>query len=126
MLFLNYFLLAGLGAIAVPIVIHLLNRRSAATAEWGAVRFLVESLVRRRRQIMLEEVLVLGSRCLLVALAVLAVARPYVPPGARIPYGILLPLLLLAVMALGASFALWSAHDREPVKLRTPSTLTRE
>jgi hypothetical protein len=107
MLFLNMWLLAGIASIAVPIVIHLLNRRSAKFVDWGAIQFLLDSLVNRRRRILLEEVLLLGSRCLLLALVATAMARPFVPSGAGAAWLVVLPILLLAVVTFGVSFALW-------------------
>ncbi|MEM7603235.1 MAG: BatA domain-containing protein, partial [Verrucomicrobiota bacterium] len=47
MLFLNTALLLGALGIAIPIVIHLLNRRSSRVVEWGAMNFLMESLAIR-------------------------------------------------------------------------------
>ena len=46
-------MLAGLAAIAVPILIHLFNRRTARTIEWGAFQFLRDSLMKRRRRLLL-------------------------------------------------------------------------
>ena len=40
----------------VPILIHLLNRRSAVVVKWGAMRFLLASLSSRRRRVMFEEI----------------------------------------------------------------------
>ena len=63
----------------MPLIIHLLNRRKAKVVEWGAMRFLVGSLVSRRRRIQIEEMILLALRCLLMALLALAVARPFTP-----------------------------------------------
>ena len=68
MSFLNLALLGGLGAIAIPILIHLFNRRSAKRVDWGAMRFLLDSLRTRKKRIQLEEALLMAARCLLVAL----------------------------------------------------------
>lgn len=107
MLFLNAMLLSGLVAVFIPVLIHLLNRKSARIMDWGAIQFLRDSLVSRRRPILLEEILLLMARCLLMACLVLAVARPFVPAGSRIPWAIVLPLLLLSVALLGAGIAVW-------------------
>jgi hypothetical protein len=106
MLFQNMWLLLGLLAVAIPIVIHLLNRRTARTVQWGAVQFLLDTLINCRRRIMLEEVLLLGVRCLILALIAMALARPFVPPGSHVPYAIVLPLILLAIVLFGVSFAM--------------------
>ena len=42
MTFINAILLFGLFATAIPIIIHILNRRRAAVVDWGAMKFLEE------------------------------------------------------------------------------------
>ena len=100
-------MLAGLAAIAVPILIHLFNRRTARTIEWGAFQFLRDSLMKRRRRLLLEETLLLVCRCLVVALAALALARPFIQAQSRIPWPAVLPLVFIGVVTCGAAFALW-------------------
>ena len=73
MLFLNMALAAGLAAILVPIIPHLLNRKSAKSIDWGAMQFLMESLATRSRKIQLEEALLMACRCLLFGLLALAI-----------------------------------------------------
>lgn len=107
MLFLNLWLLLGLLAISVPVVLHLLNRRSVIPMEWGAMQFLLDSMASRRRRILLEEMLLLAARCLLLSFIVLAMARPFIPPGSSVPWWIVMPAMLLAITAFGVSFALW-------------------
>ncbi len=77
MTFLNAGLLAaGLASIAIPILIHLLMRRRRKPVMWGAMRFVMEAYRRTRRRLLLERWLLLAARCLLVALAALAIGRP--------------------------------------------------
>ncbi len=111
MLFLNAILLLGALGVAIPIAIHLLNRRSSRVVDWGAMNFLLESLAIRNRRIQLEEALLMATRCLLVGLLALALARPFIPPGSTVPWLLVLPLLLLAVVGFGVAAVL---HD-EPV-----------
>ncbi len=106
MLFLNTALVVGALGILIPIIIHLLNRRSDRKVEWGAMNFLLESLAIRNRRIQLEEALLMAARCLLVGLLALALARPFVPPGSTIPWPIVLPLLLLAITGIGVAVVL--------------------
>jgi len=110
MLFLNTILLLGALGISIPIIIHLLNRRSSRVVDWGAMNFLLESLAIRNRRIQLEEALLMAARCLLVGLLALALARPFIPPGSTIPWLLILPLLLLAVVGLGVAVVL---HDEK-------------
>ena len=107
MLFQHIFMLAGIAGIAIPVVIHLLNRRQAKVIDWGAMIFLMDSLLSRRRRVLLEEILLLSTRCLIVALVALALARPFIPASSTVPWLIVLPAGLLAVVLFGVSFALW-------------------
>lgn len=108
MLFLNTALLLGALGISIPIIIHLLNRRSTRVVDWGAMTFLLDSLAIRNRRIQLEEALLMATRCLLVGLLALALARPFIPPGSTIPWLLVLPLLLLGIVGLGVAVVL---HD---------------
>ncbi len=75
-------LAAGLGLIAIPILIHLLMRRRRKPVPWGAMRFLLEAYKTQRRRMTLEQMLLLLVRCLLVALLGMAIARPMIGAGA--------------------------------------------
>ena len=105
--FMNVWMLLGLLGIAVPIIIHLLNRRSSRTIDWGAFRFLLNSMLRRRRRVLIEEMLLMACRCLVISLLALALARPFIQPTSRVPWVVVMPMLLIAIAAFGASFAMW-------------------
>ena len=81
MTFINSILLFGLAATAIPIIIHILNRRRATVVDWGAMKFLEQSLANRNRRVLIEEILLMALRCLLLAVLVLAVARPQLQTG---------------------------------------------
>jgi len=106
MLFLNTWLLLGVLGVSIPVIIHLFNRRHAKQVDWGAFQFLLESLISRRRRVLLEEILLLATRCLLVALVALALARPFISASSKVPWLFVLPAALLAVVLFGCSFAL--------------------
>ena len=110
MLFANMLMLIGLSAALIPIILHLLNRGSAEPIEWGAMQFLLGSVVSRSRQILIEEMLLLALRCLLLALLALAMALPFVPPGSTVPWGLMLPAVLLGAALLGAGTVLWDSR----------------
>ncbi len=76
MTFLNPLLLAGLAAIAAPIIIHLLMRRKVKRINWAAMRFLEAVVRRNERKLRVEDLLLLILRCLLLILLALALARP--------------------------------------------------
>jgi len=74
--FLNIAFLGALPLAAVPVVIHLLNRRQHDLVRWGAMRFLVEAATRRRRLWRTNDLLLMILRALAVLLLVFALAGP--------------------------------------------------
>lgn len=66
----------GAGAVSVPIVIHLLNKRKFERVVWGAMRFLKISVEQNQRRLQIEDMLLLVLRCLLLFLLGMALARP--------------------------------------------------
>ncbi len=78
MLFLNPLLLWGLLAAAVPIVIHLLNRRRHKTIQWAAMQFLLKATRESRGKKKLRHILILTCRALALAALASAAARPIV------------------------------------------------
>src|SRR5438270_740706 len=74
-LFLNVAMLAGLVAVLIPPIIHLLNRKRFDVVRWGAMQFLQVS-ERTRRKVFLEEILLMLARMGLIALMVAALAAP--------------------------------------------------
>src|ERR1051325_3006185 len=76
MSFLNPILLAGLAAVSIPIIIHLLNRRKFQKVDWAAMRFLKLSVEQNQRRMQIEDLILLIVRCLLLALLALALERP--------------------------------------------------
>ncbi len=72
-------MLLGLIAAAAPIILHLLRKRTARRMVWGAWMFLMASMRLRRRRVMIEDVILLVVRTLILALAALAFARPFLP-----------------------------------------------
>lgn len=72
-----WFALAGVVAAAVPIVLHLLNRRRVRVLRWAAMDFLRESIQRSRRLIRLRDAVLMALRAAALVLLGLALARPY-------------------------------------------------
>ncbi|MBI3821592.1 MAG: BatA domain-containing protein, partial [Planctomycetes bacterium] len=71
----NIGMLFGLLALAVPIVLHLLQRRRYDTLDWGAMQFLPDTTAIQRRR-WLDEILLMLLRMGMIALIVLALATP--------------------------------------------------
>ncbi len=76
MTFLNPFLLFGLAAAAIPVILHLLNLRKLRTIDFSTLAFLKELQQSRIRRLKLRQILLLIIRTLMVAFIVLAFARP--------------------------------------------------
>lgn len=76
MSFLQPALLWGLLAVAVPIIIHLLNRRRHRTVKWAAMDFLLKATRESRGKKKLKHIVILTCRALAVAALVFAIARP--------------------------------------------------
>ncbi len=107
MQFINILMLGGLAAVAVPILIQILTRRNSRRVDWGAWMFLDRTMKKRKRKVLLEDVLLLACRCLAVGLLALAFARPFVRPDSPVPWAVTMPVLLVAMTSFGVSFALW-------------------
>lgn len=76
MSFLAPLVLSGLAAAGVPVLIHLLNKFRVNHTDWGAMRFLHDAVHKNQRKVKLDELILLVMRCMLIALAVFAFARP--------------------------------------------------
>ncbi len=73
----NLFMLGWLAAAAVPLIIHLWNRRKYREVPWAAVQFLAAAIRRNARRIQLQQWLLLAVRTLIIVLVVLAMAEPF-------------------------------------------------
>ena len=71
-------LLWGLLAAAIPVIIHLLNRRRFRTVKWAATTFLLKASRESRGKKRLKHILILACRALAIAALIFAVARPLV------------------------------------------------
>lgn len=71
----------GVALLAVPVVIHLLNRLRYRRVRFAAMTFLLQSQHRHRRRLWLEQLLLLVARVLVVAVVLLLVARLVLDPA---------------------------------------------
>ena len=76
MSFLSAAFLWGLPLLSVPVAIHLLSRRQQDVVKWGAMQFLLDSRIRRRKMWRLDDLLLMLLRTLAVICIILALARP--------------------------------------------------
>ena len=76
MTFLNGILAFGAAAFAVPLLIHLLNRRRFRTIQWGAMH-LLDSIVRvNQKRFRIEQLILLLVRCAIPVALAFCLARP--------------------------------------------------
>jgi hypothetical protein len=121
MTFLNPILVSvGLGCVAIPIIIHILMRRRRRPIKWGAMKFLMEAYRRQRRRMNLEQLLLLASRCLLVALLALALGKPVLGAVGLLAQG---PRTLFVLIdnGLASSAVPPAAADNKPALERSKS-----
>src|SRR5688500_12415065 len=70
------FALAGAALVSIPVIIHILNRRRFKTVTWAAMEFLLRAMRKNRRRLRFEQWVLLATRCALVLLLGMALARP--------------------------------------------------
>ncbi len=75
-------LFGGIALAAVPIIIHLLNRRKVRSVRWAAMDWLMAALKRHQRRLRIENWLILFLRCAAIILLGLALARPVLTDSA--------------------------------------------
>lgn len=83
MIWRNPWAFAGLLALAVPVLVHLLARRSARIQRFPSLRFLQATPLVSARRTRLTDLLLLVVRATIVAAAVAALAQPYLLTGER-------------------------------------------
>lgn len=76
MSFLQPFLMAGLPLVALPIIIHLINRQRHRTKPWAAMMFLLSAKRMTRGMARLRHFLIMAMRMLAIAALIFAVSRP--------------------------------------------------
>jgi hypothetical protein len=67
-------LAVGAAAVSIPVIIHLLNRRRFKIVTWAAMRFLLNAQKQNTKRMRVEQLVLLATRMLLIALIVLAMA----------------------------------------------------
>jgi hypothetical protein len=77
--FIHPWVLLGLAAASIPVLLHLLARREPPTVIFPAVRYLITTTREHQRRLKLQNLLLLILRTLLVIALVLAAAGPTMP-----------------------------------------------
>lgn len=64
-------------AVALPVIVHLLNKRRFKTIQWAATSFLLKANKSSNKKRKLKQWIILSLRCLSVAAIILLIARPF-------------------------------------------------
>ncbi len=100
--FLNVSLALGGAAVLIPLIIHIFNRSRFKIVNWGAMH-LLESVIRvNRKQVQLEQLILLLIRCAIPILLALCLARMVVTDWGPFLHRVVLPLAALASLILFA------------------------
>ena len=102
MSFLNGALLAGAAAFLIPLIIHIFNRSRFQIVTWGAMHLLESVLRVNRRQVQLEQIILLIIRCAIPILLALCLARMVVTEWGPFVTRLILPLAALGFLILVA------------------------
>ena len=78
--FLNPFFLLGLLAVAIPVLIHLVNLRRPKKVPFSTLAFLEELKKSTIKRIRIKQYLLMALRALAILMLALALARPFLPP----------------------------------------------
>ncbi len=76
MTFLSPWMLAGAGAVGIPIALHFFYKARYQRLPWAAMDFLKEAIEQTSRRLKFQEWILLALRCLVILLLALALARP--------------------------------------------------
>jgi hypothetical protein len=118
--FLNPALLAGAALLAVPLVIHLLNRQRHKKRPWAAMEFLLRAYQKQRNRLRNENLLLLLLRCLVPVVLALAVARPMLQQGSALLTG---GGTIHHVLVLDGSYSMGLQQDGAPSPFERARTL---
>ncbi|MBA2480477.1 MAG: VWA domain-containing protein [Planctomycetes bacterium] len=72
-------LFATLGAI--PIIIHLLNKRQFRIVVWAAMEFLLTTMEKNSRRLQMQDLILMALRVAAIVFLALSLARPTIAPG---------------------------------------------
>ena len=109
MTFLNLGLLLGLGVAAIPVVLHLMMRARPKKIEFPALRLLADRRSSNARRMKLRHLLLLLLRMAVLAVVVLTLTRPSLPPAR---YGLKWYEWLLLLSVTGAVFGAYTFFAR--------------
>ena len=116
-MFLSPWMLYGLGALTVPILIHLWQRRRVVQVPFSTLRYLKIVAARTSRTSKVENLLLLLLRCFLFALLIVATARPIILARTAKLFGGDVPRTVVLVIDNSASMAWQNKAQGEKTRL---------
>ena len=121
MSFLEPIFLAGMLAAALPVVIHLINRRRAVRVEFPALAFLLASQRRESRGIKVRQWILMALRICVVALVAFALAKPFIVSASGVTATERLPTATVFVVDTSYSMATgdWWERARAEFDIRS-------
>jgi hypothetical protein len=108
--FLNASLLFGLAALAMPLALHLLGRKTPKRAVFPAIRFLRQQHETTRRRLEVRQWVLLALRLGLFAILAIALSQPWLAGGGWGNWLAASTLLVLGLLAAAWSGTLWQAR----------------
>lgn len=119
-MFLNPLLLFGLTLGAVPIIIHLLNKRRFRPVIWAAMEFLLQAIEKNARRLQLRDLILMAIRTLAVLSLALALARPAVSAKGFLGAGLKTGAVILLDNSLSMGY-----HNGRETRFDVAKRLTR-
>lgn len=113
--------LAGLAALSLPVIIHLLNKLRIREVRWAAMRFLQAAAKKNQRRVKMQDLLLLILRCLVLAAIVFAFARPTFEKIAKVGLVAGDPLTVMVLLDQSASMG---ASDGVETRFASARTAT--
>lgn len=121
MSFVEPLFLAGLLAAALPVIVHLINRRKAVRVDFPALAFLLQSNRRESRGIKVRQWMLMALRILVIAFLAFSLAKPFVLSSTGVTASERLPTATVFVVDTSYSMGhgdWWARADEEFAKLR--------
>ncbi len=112
MSFLEPLFLLGLLGAALPLLVHLINRRKATKRSFPALKMLLESNKRVARSVKVRQWFLMALRVLAILMLALALAKPFILSDAGVAAGERLPTAVVLVVDTSGSMTHGEWWDR--------------
>lgn len=101
----GWMLLFAVGA-AIPIILHLLNRRRQVPTRWAAMQLLLKVVQQQSRRLRIEQLILLAIRVAIPILLAIALARPYLNQSPEAATDVLQPTRQYWIIAIDTSYSM--------------------